>query len=66
MTTLELIERQVAALSPSELDQFRTWFDAYDTREWDEQITRDARAGKLDDLADRAKADHQAGRSREL
>ena len=66
MTTLEIIERQIAALSPSELEQFRAWFDAYEAREWDEQIARDARAGKLEKLADRAKAEHQAGRSRQL
>ena len=33
---------------------------------WDRQMQADARAGKLDRLAEKAKADHRAGRSRAL
>jgi len=33
---------------------------------WDQQIEADAKAGKLDALADEALADHRAGRSRKL
>jgi len=35
-------------------------------RDWDEQIERDERAGKLDGLIDRALEEHRAGRTRPL
>ncbi len=66
MSKLEDIERAVAALSPEEMARFRDWFEAFDARLWDEQIARDARAGKLDTLAEKALEDHKAGRSTPL
>ena len=33
---------------------------------WDEQIERDATAGKLDKLAENVLADHRAGRTKEI
>ena len=53
-------------LPPAELDRFRAWFEALDAQRFDERIERDARAGKLDRMADEALADHRAGRTREL
>jgi hypothetical protein len=66
MTTAEDIEKAVEQLPPRELARFRAWFEAFDTREFDAAIERDAQAGKLDPLADEALAAHRAGRSREL
>ena len=66
MTTAEEIERAVERLAPSELARFRTWFEAFDAVQFDAAIERDARAGRLDGLADEALAAHRAGRSREL
>lgn len=37
-----------------------------DARQWDEQIEADAQAGKLDELVDKAKQDHRAGRTTPL
>jgi hypothetical protein len=66
MTTAEDIEKAVEQLTPRELARFRAWFEAFDARQFDAAIERDAQAGKLDTHADEALAAHRAGRSREL
>ena len=66
MTKIEKLERDVSDLTPEELAQFREWFAAFDAAAWDEQLAADAKAGKLDSLADAALAEHRAGRSRKL
>jgi hypothetical protein len=66
MTRVQKLAREIEELSPSELAAFRKWFAEYDSVEWDKQIERDAMAGKLDQLAEKALADHKAGRSKEL
>jgi hypothetical protein len=66
MTTVEDIEKAILQLPPAELDRFRVWFEMLDAQRFDERIERDARAGKLDKMADEALADHRAGRTREL
>jgi hypothetical protein len=66
MTTAEEIEKAVERLPPNELARFRAWFEAFDAVQFDAAIERDARAGKLDALADEALAAHRAGKSREL
>jgi hypothetical protein len=66
MTTAEDIEKAVEQLPPRELARFRVWFEAFDAERFDKAIERDAKAGKLDALADEAIAAHRAGRSRDL
>ncbi|QKC89101.1 hypothetical protein EB230_12120 [Mesorhizobium sp. NZP2234] len=66
MTKLEQIEKSVAELSPEELKAFATWFEALRSDMWDRQMEADARAGRLDKLAEQALADHRAGRTRPL
>ena len=66
MTRLERIEKEVAELTPAELDSFRGWFENFDAARWDEQLVDDAGAGALDDLAEQALAEHRAGRTRAL
>ena len=66
MTTAEDIEKAIERLPPGELARFRAWFEAFDSAQFDAAIERDARAGKLDALADEALAAHRAGKSREL
>jgi len=66
MTKLEDIENAVEALPPDKLAKFRAWFEAFESARFDEKIERDARSGKLDQLAEDALRDHRAGRSREL
>ena len=66
MTTVEDIEKAIAALVPREFDRLRAWFEEYQAGRFDEKIERDAAAGELDRLADAALDDHRKGRSREL
>ena len=66
MSNLDKIESQVRELSPEELTAFREWFTSYDAEAWDRQFELDVKAGKLDDLAERALRDHAAGRSTKL
>jgi hypothetical protein len=66
MTTTEDIEKAVEQLAPRELARFRAWFETFDAERFDKEIERDAKAGKLDALADEAIAAHRAGRSRDL
>ena len=66
MTTAEDIKKAVEQLAPGELAQFRAWLDIFDAQRFDTAIDRDARAGKLDALAQEALAAHHVGRSREL
>jgi hypothetical protein len=66
MGNVEKIERDVQALSPEELAQFRAWFLEYDWAAWDRQLEKDVEAGKLDQLADKALRDHAAGKTKRL
>ena len=66
MSKVEKIEQEVQALSPEELAKFRAWFLEYDWAAWDRQIERDAQAGRLDDLANKALRDHAAGKTKPL
>ena len=66
MRKVEEIERQIQDLSKDEFAELRNWFLEHDWKNWDAQIAADAAAGKLDELAAEAVAEHQAGRAREL
>jgi hypothetical protein len=55
--SIEDIEKAVAKLTPDQLAEFRAWFEAFDAVRFDEKIERDAKAGKLDVLADQAIGD---------
>ncbi|MEA2876986.1 MAG: hypothetical protein QOF14_2182 [Hyphomicrobiales bacterium] len=66
MTTVEDIEKAIEKLGAREFDRLRAWFEGYQAARFDEKITRDAEAGKLDRLADVAVADFRKGRAREL
>ncbi len=66
MGKIEDLEQQVQALSLDELARFRTWFLEFAWAAWDQQIERDVRAGRLDDLADKALRDHASGKTQLL
>ena len=62
MSKVETIEHEIKMLSPAELATFRSWFCEFDTEAWDRQIEEDAKAGKLDALANAAfKTFHSGG-----
>jgi hypothetical protein len=60
------IEKDVATLPPDELAQFRAWFEQFDSARFDQKIERDAKEGRLDQLANEALDDLRNGRAREL
>jgi len=66
MRTVEDIEKALTELPPDQLAEFRTWFETFDAARFDERIERDAKAGRLDRLAEQALTDFRAGRAREL
>ena len=65
-STLEMAEAAVTRLSNEELAQFRKWFAEFDGDAWDAQIEADAKAGKLDALAEEALAEYHAGKATEI
>ena len=66
MTTVEAITAAIAELPPEQVAEVRAWLNERAEGEWDAQIEQDERAGRLDALADRALAEHRAGRTRPL
>ena len=66
MSKIEAIESQIKGLSSEELTQFREWFAQFDGELWDRQLEADARAGKLDRLAEKAIREHHSGHSTKL
>ena len=66
MTTLEDIEKALTELPADQLAEFRAWFEDFEAARFDERIEQDAKAGRLDRLANQAVADFRAGRVREL
>ena len=66
MTKLEKIEQEIAKLSPAEVAKLAEWFADFHADLWDRQIEADAKASRLDKLAEQALADHRAGRSKPL
>jgi hypothetical protein len=66
MSRMERITREIEQLPPEELTAFREWFLQFDALAWDRQFEFDVKAGKLDQAADRALRDHEAGRSTKL
>ena len=66
MTKLEKLEREIQKLDREELASLRDWFRNYDADEWDRQIEKDVRGGRLDRLAEEALAAHKAGSTKEL
>ena len=66
MSKIENIEQQIQKLTPPELADLRKWFYEFDAENWDRQIEEDARAGKLDRLADAAIKTSKSGGRTEL
>ncbi len=66
MSKVEALEKKISGLSAEELSEFRRWFAEFDATQWDRQIERDVKAGRLDALADEALRGHAAGKSTEF
>ena len=61
MASVEDIENAITSLSPEDYARILAWFRERDNQVWDEQMDRDAAAGKLDFLRDEALEARKAG-----
>ncbi len=66
MSKVEILEKQIEGLSAEELARFRQWFAEFDAQAWDRQFESDAKADKLNALAEKALLAHAAGQSTKL
>ncbi len=66
MQAVQELQSAVSQLSAEELARFREWFDKFDAEVWDRQFEEDAKSGKLNQLANQAIADFQAGKCKQL
>lgn len=66
MNSTREIEKAIAALPKSELEEFRAWFAKFDAENWDEKFEIDAQSGKLSELAKKAISQHQNNKTREI
>ena len=66
MTRFDDIKSEISKLSADELARLKDWLTELEAQRFDEQIERDATAGKLDRLMAEAKANHAAGRRQKL
>jgi hypothetical protein len=64
--SVEEIEKAIKKLSARDRARIRVWLEEVDEKEWDRQIERDAKTGKLDKFAQKALEDVRAGRFRKL
>lgn len=63
VSTLAEIEDAIEKLPNEQLFQLTDWISERFSGAWDRQIEQDIVAGKLDDLAAEAIAEHRAGQS---
>ena len=61
MSAIEL-ENAVEKLPPDELDRFAAWFEQFVDSQWDDVLSADVAAGRLDAVAQKADSDFEAGR----
>jgi hypothetical protein len=66
MSNVDAITTAIAQLPPEQVEQVRAWLAEQPEAAWDAQIEADERAGRLAALAERALAEHKAGRTRPL
>jgi len=66
MSTVDAFTAAISQLPPEQVAQIRAWLAEQAEAEWDAQIERDEREGRLNTLAERALAEYKAGRIRPL
>lgn len=60
------IKVAIKGLQAGELVALRDWIEEYIADQWDEQIERDIKAGKLDNLLKRALDNYASGNYRDI
>lgn len=66
MTNVHRLEREIAALSETELVEFRRWYAEFDATLWDRQLASDVESGALDRVAEEAISEYRQGLTRPL
>ena len=66
MSRIARLELEIESLSAEELAEFRAWFAEFDCARWGTQLRSDVVEGHLDQLADDALREHEAGRKRPI
>jgi hypothetical protein len=64
--SLQEIEKAIQQLPPQDFKTLLAWLDEVRADLWDKQIEADAKAGKLDKLAEQALKDFSEGRFTKL
>ena len=64
--SLQTLEKKVSSLSPTELEEFSSWFATFYNDQWDQQIQSDSTGGKLNALAADALAAFKKGKCTDL
>ncbi len=64
--SVEELEKAITKLSSQERARLLALLEEMDAAEVDANLERDIKAGKFDELADRALADHATGKSKPL
>jgi hypothetical protein len=64
--SLKEIEKAIEQLPPQEFKTLLAWLDEVRADLWDKQIEADAKAGKLDKLAEQALQEYREGRFTKL
>jgi len=62
MTSVQDIKAAIEQLVPEQRANFRARFEAFDARQWDQQIEQDLSSERLDWLAEEALGDQAFGR----
>ena len=60
------IEAAITRLTPEDLAELVAWLEEHQARLWDEQIARDAQAGRFETLIQRAREQFETGQCRSL
>jgi hypothetical protein len=66
MSKVEAIEQQIEKLSADELAMFRRWYAMFDAEVWDREFEADAKASRLDALAEKALRAHSSRKTKPL
>ena len=66
MTNIQRLEKEISRLQPSELAEFRAWFEQFDAKVWDKEIESDAGSGRLDKVSKQAIEDFRNGNFKKI
>ncbi len=66
MSQVEELQLRIRNLSPEDFSKLRDWFLELEDALWDQQISADFKAGKLNRLIEKAQAEFAQGKAQEL